>query len=168
MRNRIFSPLGGISETLIAPDTTFLTLAKVNSDQIMLARAPITAVDIQQITDYSITKSLDNDFLITTFGDTPVKIELRGINIYNLNGCSLSDTQTDKRQILAFYRKNKVSTDLDARFDLAIAGGPNETTSVFRCVIVSLRIMNNGQHNGIPTSHMMYDYAMVLVGAART
>ncbi len=166
---KIFNPLGGFSETQISQDdSAFITISKVNAGDILLARAPVTSIDIQQLTDYSLTKSLDNNFLVTTFGDTPVKIELRGINIYNLNGCQLGKTNADKTQIMSFYKKNKVSTDLEARFDLAIKGGKDEETPVFRCVIVSLRVMNNGQQQGVPTGHLLYDYTMTLIGASRT
>lgn len=175
---KIFDALGGISQNVLKGASSFIALIKVANNAAattriagissILASAPATAITIQQLTDFSLTKSLDNDFLVTAFGDTPVKIELKGINIIGIDNCYLdgSSAESAKTQILNFYDKNKVSANLQARFDLAISNGPKQPASCFRCVIVALNVSNSNQ-SGINAIHKTYDYSMSLIGVRK-
>lgn len=170
----VFSQLGAVSQSIIG-DQAFITIYKVDgkngaaskgSDiKSLLASAPATAIQIQQRADFSLTKSLSNDFMVAAFGDTPTAIELKGINIIGINNCII-DPRNDsaaKMQIMDFYQQNKVSANPDVRFDIAIANGPKQPAQCFRCVIVQLTVFNSNQ-NGQGTVHRMYDYTMSLVG----
>ena len=165
---KIFNRLGGVSETVVNSNknTAFITMSKVGGPDLLLARAPVTSVDVSQITDFSITKSLDYDFLVTTFGDTPTKIEIQGISFFNLNGCALNpSSNTAHQQIMTFYDKNKLSANLSARFDVAIAPVSKNKASVFRCVIVGLRVGNNAGRQEGP--NVSYTYTLSLVGVKK-
>lgn len=171
MRMKIFSPLGAVSQTVLEKDVAFITITKVGgtdntSVKTILASAPITDVSIRQRADFSLTKSLANDFLIAAFGDTPVQIDLRGINIIGINNCVLGvgTEESTRTQILDFYKKNKVSADQSARFDVAIAPGANKAASAFRCIICALDVANSNQ-NGQNAVHRTYNYSMSLIGA---
>lgn len=176
----IFAPLGAVSQNVLKGASSFITIKRVTnrdpattkmqrtSINTLLASAPATSISIQQLTDFSITKALDNDFLVTAFGDTPVKIELKGINIIGIDNCYLEEknSETVKTQILDFYAKHKVSADLQARFDVAISNGPNQPASCFRCVIVALNVVNSNQ-SGVNAIHKMYDYSLSLIGVSK-
>lgn len=164
---KIFNRLGGVSQQVVGNNNTaFITLSKVGGKSFLLARAPVTGVDVQQITDFSITKSLDYDFLVTTFGDTPTKIEIQGISFFNLNGCELNpSSDAAHQQIMTFYDKNKISANLTARFDVAIAPVSKSKVSVFRCVIVGLRVGNNAGRQEGP--NVSYTYTLSLVGVKK-
>ena len=166
----IFNPVGGLSQsTFINADQTpfnaFITIFSVATGDRLLGTAPVTGVLIQQLTDFSLTKSLNKDFLVATFGDTPTKIQLKGISFFNLNGCSLSGKKANQ-QILAFYKKNKISTNINNRVDIAIAEGKDKAPVAFRCVIVGLDSQNQSSADGIGNS--MYDYTMQLIGVERS
>lgn len=169
----IFNPFGSVNKTpLIYTDrngqqvtnVAFITISEAGGSDIVLGYAPITGVAIRQLTDYSITKSLNKDFLVATFGDTPTQITLKGINFFNINGCELASDTEAKEQIMDFYSKNKLSADRNKRFDIAIAASRN-STAAFRCVIVGLETQN--QSTGDGTSNIMYNYTMQLVGVER-
>ena len=172
-KTNIFSQLGAVSQSVIEKDRAFITITKVGGTsggtgdiRTILASAPVTAVNIKQLTDFSITKSLSNDFLVASFGDTPVQIQMQGINIIGINNCMLEASSSDstRTQIMEFYKKNKVSSDLTARFDVAIAQGPNQPAVGFRCIIIALDV-NNSNQSGMNTVHKTYNYSMSLIGA---
>jgi hypothetical protein len=162
---QIFSPTGSISTYKQVADgkKAYITLSAVGSEQgLLVGSAPITGVDIKQLTDYSVTKSLNKDFLVATFGDTPIQITLHGLNFFNMNGCALNmGDEADNRQILDFYKENRLSTDPSKRFDVAIASDESATVS-FRCVIVGLTTQNQSASDG--TNNRVYDYSMSLIG----
>lgn len=165
---RLFNPLGGVSETIVSTkNTAFITLSKVGGKSYLLAKAPVKGVDIRQLTDFSVTKSLDYDFLVTTFGDTPTQIEISGLSFFNLNGCPLSaQSASDHDQIMNFYDKNKISSNLSARFDVAVAPVSRSKTSVFRCVIVGLRVTNSAS-GPEQAGNISYNYTLSLVGVKK-
>ena len=169
----IFNPFGSVYKTpLIYTDNSgqqitnvaFITISEAGGDTIVLGYAPITGVAIRQLTDYSITKSLNKDFLVATFGDTPTQITISGINFFNINGCELAGDTESKEQIMDFYSKNKLSADRNKRFDVAIAAS-RDSTAAFRCVIVGLDTQNQYSTDGL--SNVMYKYTMQLVGVER-
>ena len=165
---RLFNPLGGVSESVISTqNTAFITLSKVGGKSYLLAKAPVKGVDIRQLTDFSVTKSLDYDFLVTTFGDTPTQIEISGLSFFNLNGCPLNpQSSKDHDQVMNFYDKNKISSNLSARFDVAVAPVSGTKTSVFRCVIVGLRVTNSSADSG-QAGNVSYNYTLSLVGVRK-
>ena len=162
----LFKPYGSISRSILVDGAnnfnTFITISSVGGGSILLGAAPVTGVSIQQLTDFSVTKSLDKDFLVATFGDTPVKITLSGISFFNLNGCRLNGSRKSNKQIMDFYRENKLSNRRSKRVDVSIASGAGETPVVFRCVIVALDTQNQADETGI--SNMLYSYTMTLIG----
>jgi hypothetical protein len=175
----IFPQTGGLSQNIIKGACAFISIVKVSQGSAATTRTgigsilasattPSTAINIQQLTDFSLTKSLDNDFLVTAFGDTPVKIELKGINIIGIDNCYLDGSRSEaaRSQILEFYDKNKVSSDHTARFDVAISNGPRQKASCFRCVIVGLNVSNSNQ-SGVNAVNKMYDYSMSLIGVKK-
>ena len=166
----VFNPMGSISQSVfINPSQTkfnaFIVITPINSDDKLLGTAPVTGVTIQQLTDFSITKSLDNDFLVSTFGDTPTKITLKGLSFFNLNGCALEDGDASRQQILDFYKTYRVSTDINNRVDISISKGDRTPPVAFRCVIVGLDTQNQSTGDGI--SNFMYSYTMQLIGVER-
>lgn len=166
----IFSPFGSVNRSKLTLDTgkkpvAFVTLSEVGGKSWLTGYAPVTGVGITQLTDFSITKSLDKDFLVAVFGDTPVKIVLRGVNFFNLNGCNLGSGRNGKKQVMSFYKSNRLSTAPQKRFDVAITVGADSTPVVFRCVIVGLETQNASTESGI--SNIMYSYTMQLIGVDR-
>jgi hypothetical protein len=169
----IFNPYGSVNRTPITytdakgqqvKNVSFITLSEAGGDNIVLGYAPITGVKIRRLTDYSVTKSLDDDFLVATFGDTPTSIVISGMNFFNINGCELSGDNESKAQIMDFYENNKISTDKTKRFDVAIANSKSSTVG-FRCVIVGLDLANESRGDGL--SNVMYNYTMQLIGVKR-
>jgi len=167
----IFSPLGGVSvNTFINSSQTkynaFIVISPADSDtDVLLATAPVTGVTIQQLTDFSVTKSLDSDFLVATFGDTPTKITLKGMSFFNLNGCMLGGDDVTKQQILDFYKEYKLSSNVHKRVDISISKGARVAPVCFRCVIVGLDAQNQSTNDGL--SNFVYNYTMQLIGVER-
>jgi hypothetical protein len=162
----LFSPVGSVNKAQLTDSSkvAYITISEAYGDNIILGYAPITGVDIKQLTDYSVTKSLFGDFLVSTFGDTPVMITLRGLNFFNINGCLLTGQKESKTQIMDFYKENRVSSAPSKRFDISIATS-STSTSAFRCVIVGLDTQNMSTDDGI--SNILYNYTMTLIGVDR-
>ena len=195
-RTTIFEPTGGanvsdLGDTKVA----FITIVPVKvantggkkekekeGSDVILAMAPMTEIEIRQLTDYSITKSLENDFIVATFGDTPVSITIRGINFFGLE-CKLGqevhwfdyllfragDKKKENQQILDFYNRNKLSANPSARFDVAIASSEpdgDQDTATYRCVVVGLDIINNAAREGA-TSNIAYNYMLTMIGVKK-
>lgn len=175
--NHLMNPMGGINQSIIktTDNVAFITIS-INKEtsggstlsdsasskwsRVQLAMAPVTGVDIQQMTDYSITKSLDKDFLIATFGDTPVQITLRGVNFFNLGDCYKGNAY---RYISDFYDDNKLSSNKNIRFDVAIASSKSNAVA-FRCVLVGLSLAND------TTTHagqIMASYTLSFIGVRK-
>ena len=166
-RLNIFNPRGSVSRALL--DTheknkiqSFITITSVGKSGILLGSAPVTGVQISQLTDFSVTKSLDMDFLVATFGDTPTRIQISGLSFFNLNGCNLGNTRADNQQIMNFYKENKLSNRNSNRVDISIASGVGEPPVAFRCVIVGLETKNQASDGGV--SNIAYSYTMTLIG----
>lgn len=169
-KNNLFNPFGSVNwSTLATPEQNgyqaFITITVADSDAILLGMVPVTGVRINQLTDFSVTKSLDRDFLVTTFGDTPTRIQLDGLTFFNLNGCSLTGSKSDRKQIMNFYKENKLSTDLSKRIDISIASGAGEAPVSFRTVLVGLDTVNKSNESGL--SNVMANYTMTLIGVER-
>lgn len=167
----IFKPSGSVNWSTLAGAEqdkfqAFITITVAGSNTILLGKSPVTGVQITQLTDFSLTKSLDRDFLVATFGDTPTRIQLKGLSFFNLNGCPLRGSLADRRQIMNFYKANKLSTDINKRLDISIASGAGETPVAFRTVLVGLETQNNATGDGI--SNVVYNYTMTLIGVERS
>ena len=169
-RINIFKPSGSINWSSLTTGEhdkfqAFITITVAGSNTILLGKTPVTGVQIGQLTDFSITKSLDNDFLVATFGDTPTRIQLKGLSFFNLNGCPLTGSAESKKQIMNFYKENKLSTDIHKRLDISIASGVGEPPVAFRTVLVGLETQNNASDTG--SSNRVYSYTMTLIGVER-
>lgn len=167
----IFGPFGSINKSILAtPEQSgfqsFITITVADSDEILLGMVPVTGVRINQLTDFSLTKSLDRDFLVATFGDTPTRIQLDGLTFFNLNGCALTGSKGEKQQIMNFYKENRLSTDINKRIDISIASGAGEVPVAFRTVLVGLDTANKSNEAGL--SNVMANYTMTLIGVERT
>ena len=170
-KNNLFSPFGSVNRsTLATPEQNgfqaFITITVADSDEILLGMVPVTGVRISQLTDFSVTKSLDRDFLVATFGDTPTRIQLDGLTFFNLNGCTFTGSKGEKQQIMNFYKENRLSTDITKRIDISIASGAGEVPVAFRTVLVGLDTVNKSTEAGL--SNVMANYTMTLIGVERT
>ena len=128
----------GASVADVPGSKTIITLQSDATTIIM--QAPITGVKISQSADYSLTKSLANDFLITAFGDQPVHITLRGLSIVTCKDTAVTNKkQQASGQILKFYEDNKISANPEKRIDVGIAG-LGDGSKAFRCALISMTI----------------------------
>ena len=171
--SHLINPIGGISQSIIksTDNVAFITLYRNRAKRgknipldnnakwptVHLAMAPVTGVEIQQLTDYSVTKSLDTDFLVATFGDNPVQITLRGVNFFNVSGCG------EQQYISDFYDSNKLSTNKNARFDVAIASNKTNTVA-FRCVLVGMTMSHD---TTVHAGQIMYNYTLSFIGVRK-
>ena len=170
--SNVFNPLGGISQSVFINRSqrafnAFIVISPIDSDgtEDLLATAPVTGVLIQQLTDFSVTKSLDKDFLISTFGDTPTKITLKGLSFFNLTGCAIGSGDVTRQQVLDFYKKYRISTNINNRVDISISKGEREAPVAFRCAIVGLDTQNQSTGDGL--SNLAYNYTLQLIGVER-
>lgn len=157
-------PNGGRVEAHQVTDTTSpayarLVLTDSSSSTILIATAPMLGITIEERADCNVTKALDGNFLITSFGDSPVKINITGMNILK-KICNNTDEST-YTSMSAFFDKNKVSADVHKRIKLIIATSYSETKS-YVCAIIGYDTVFREDDNefGINT------YSLHLIGVA--
>jgi len=166
---QIFNQAGAVSLFKLDETKPLITIATVDVDageskpNIFLANAPKTGISIKRLTDHNVTKSLGGDFLLSTFGDTPVDIQLSGLNIFATK-CDLGLGSTDYSDIMDFYEKNKVSTNPRKRIDITVSSGNDKPGQVFRCALVMLKAQSA---NDPEISNLLYTYSLSLIGVRR-
>lgn len=174
---QIFNPSGSVDVIEINGGTdsvAFFTLTKskeaspnpgtpaTKSEEtdILYGSMPVAGLSIDQAVDFSISKTLNKDFVISEFGDTPVQITMNGVNIYA--GCS--NIVEFGKQVLDFYEKNKLSTDPNIRLFLTITGNSTDKGS-FTCVLTKMRVIGPAMEKS--GSVPVYSYNMTLIGVRR-
>ena len=159
---KIFS-VRGYADTQSIPNeasiaTAQLLLTDDEKAAIIIASAPMLGIRIEERSDCNITKSLAGDFLISSFGDSPVKISIDGMNIIR-QVCSNKSATGDYPSITDFFDKNKVSTDIKKRVKLIIATSAN-TKKTYNCAIIGFDTVLDTEYNEYGSNR----YSLHLIG----
>ena len=158
---------GGVSVYNLADSSkALITLAvantgEANSTPVYLANAPQTGIRIKQLTDHSVNKALGGDFLLNSFGDTPVDIQLSGLNFFAMK-CDLGVSQPTDDDILQFYDDNKVSANPGRRLDITINSG--KSGKLFRCALIGMQAQSASDPEFV---NILYTYTLSLIGAPK-
>lgn len=150
---------GGVSTETVGKRKAFITFVGTKGKaltDVIVASAPMTAVQIGQKVDYSITKALGKDFLISAFGDQPVVITIDGMSIYAPDSTSHT---ADAKAIPTFYKNNRLSTDINNRVQVGIAGLAGGAQA-FSCAIISLEL----SATSAASVSGMCGYKLVMIG----
>ena len=175
-RTPVFNVLGSIN-TYTYPKSegkAFFTIAPVVKNQIvknyLTGAMPVTGLHIQEGVDFSITKSLSQDFLVAAFGDSPVTIMLRGISFDEVPECLPSNqttgadgktTTAQQDRAMEFYDRYKLSADIENRVDIGIS-----TTNIsYRCALIAMEVQKAGDGTG---NQNLYSYTIKLIGVRKT
>ena len=156
----VFSKAGAVSFQNAGKHKSLITIAQpktgIDKATVYLAFAPVTGISIKQLTDHTVNKALSGDFMLATFGDTPVDIQLSGLCFFG-SGCGGMFESLSDDDIMAFYARNKVSENPTARLDITMATSKN----AFRCALIGMRSQstNDAELNGL-----LYTYNLSLVG----
>jgi hypothetical protein len=156
-------PIFATNPSVSAHDTEDKTSVVITDDeltQVLQGRAPATGITVEQKVDYSISKSLKRDFIVDTFGDSPVHIGLDGLTILN---STCLDTEEKALTMEQFYAKHKLSADSKNRVNIGLSGGGKEPQS-FVCVLVGMR-STSAQDD---SKRSLIRYHLDLVGVTRT
>ena len=129
------------------------------ASQALYGNLPVTGLTIDQGVDHTVAKTLNKDFVISEFGDTPVQIVMNGVSFYG--DCQGGDWGESNKQIMDFYEKNKLSKDPKARFMLSITPGKTEC-GTFTCVLIRMKAIGPAmdKQGTVP----MYSYNISLIG----
>ena len=149
-------------------DDTGTSSSSDMTDTALFAYMPVTGMTIDQGVDASITKTLNDDFLVTAFGDVPVQIVLNGINFFDLeNDCIMKNEDINKlrqKQIMAFYERWKLSANIRNRLDISIvpANKGVDSGNTFVCALIKMRASAPiiDKSGSVPA----YRYNMTLIG----
>ena len=128
----------------------------------LYAYMPVTGVLVNQSVDMSISKTLNSDFLVSEFGDHPVQITLTGIDFF---GATCDSEQKKHQQILDFYQKWKLSTNINNRIDVSITQAASPVNGAFRCILMKMKTTAPGMDGqGLAP---VYRYEIDLIGVRR-
>ena len=157
--NKIFANPGSISQYSYSSgsvdgSTAFITLE--NLGDVLMATAPATGINISHAVDYSITKALDSNFLVSSFGFAPVSIVINGLSAYS-SWCGNSTASGDST-ITGFFYKYNVADNYKYRIRAAIKRGSSKEE--FYCVMLSLSLMASSDRT--PGAEQ---YTLTLIGA---
>lgn len=155
---KVFGSKPSISIHSDAGDYVSIVLADVSLSTVLNGRAPATGITIDQAVDYSISKSLKQDFIVDTFGDSPVKITLEGIEFLT-STCGENQDETIQQTIETFYDNNKLSADRTKRVLLGLSTNP-ERGSAFTCVLTGMRSVIDREG----ADKMYVKYSLTLIG----
>lgn len=141
--------------------TTTPGQGKQTEKEALYGNLPVSGLTIDQAVDHSIAKTLNKDFVISEFGDTPVQIGLNGVSFYGDCDGGTDGWGNDKEQILDFYEKNKLSANPKARLKLSITPGKTES-GTFVCVLTKMRAVGPllDKSGSVP----VYSYNITLIG----
>lgn len=158
---RIFKNKPSISVS-VTDDSTAVVIADGALKNVLQGRAPSTGIVIEQKVDCSISKSLKKDFIVDTFGDSPVQITLEGLTI--LNAACLGNGAGNGLTMEEFYEKYKLSANLSSRVVLGLSdGGKNGNSGkMFTCVLLGLQSSSTQNEARSGTIR----YRLTLVGVA--
>lgn len=157
----VFSKAGGVAFANLGKRPALITIVQpkgieMEDPKLYFAYAPATGISIKQLTDHTINKALSGDFMLASFGDTPVDIQLSGVCFFGVK-CGQMQAQLSNNDIMEFYNKNKVSENPSARLDITMGTSNN----AFRCALIGMKSQstNEGDMNGL-----LYTYNLSLVG----
>jgi hypothetical protein len=155
---------GGVIRHDVADYPTYITMWADAGDAlgaVLMSTAPASRIRITEGVDYTLSKSLSGDFLVSTFGHKPLTIEIDGFDIF-YDRCKVA---ADKPTVQAFYDKWNVHVNKDARINVGMAGASGAGTA-YRCVLVALTRSTDAV-SGLDTEGVG-SYNMVLLGAQLT
>lgn len=156
----VFSKAGGISFHDAGEHKSLITIVQPGTGSekttIYLAFAPLTGISVKQLTDHTVNKALSGDFMLATFGDTPVDIQLSGLCFFGAR-CDGMFEGVSNDDIMEFYARNKVSENPTARLDITMATSNN----AFRCALIGMRSQST---NDTELNGLLYTYNLSLVG----
>lgn len=134
---------------------------KQTETEALYGNLPVSGLTIDQAVDHSIAKTLNKDFVISEFGDTPVQIVMNGVSFYGECTGSTDGWGNNNEQIMDFYEKNKLSKDPKARLKLSITPGKTES-GTFTCVLIKMRAVGPllDKNGSVP----VYSYNITLIG----
>lgn len=124
---------------------TFCTVYTRNTNGNLRAafkgKNPVTAVTVRARVDWAAFKSLSGDYLVSSFGQSAVAIEITGISLYKDTCDNLSSSS-----IPHFYGKNNVGTRPNARVIVQITG--SGSTMSYKCVLVECTLQAQNGDTG--------------------
>lgn len=160
----IDDPFGNTVASSFKAVAGFNMIGRGNGSSALYANMPITGVNITQGVDMSIAKTLNADFVVSEFGDSPVQISLSGINFYGNISCNGIGLLQNK-QVMDFYEANKLSTDIGNRLDISITPAASPRSGTFRCILVKMKSTTPiSQQQAVTPA---YSYEMSLIGVRR-
>ena len=129
--------------------------------QALFGNLPVSGLTVDQAVDHTISKTLNRDFVISEFGDTPVQIVMNGVSFYGDCEGAADGWGNTNEQIMDFYEKNKLSKDPSARFTLSITPGQTEC-GTFTCVLIKMKAIGPAmeRQGTVP----VYSYNITLIG----
>lgn len=128
----LFKP--GISSSALRDHDAYIMLsgnAGTTLNEVILARAPLSSIEVEETVNVHLSGAMNNDVLVTAFGQQPVKISIRGMEIYGSSSCPGAVVDSGAT-VSAFYKTYNIHNNVQARVDLSI--GP----AVYTCVLVAL------------------------------
>lgn len=155
---------GGVSRQQLAGNTTYITFLAEGGgalSKLLAATAPAEQVRIDAGVDFSLSKSLAGDFLVSTFGYRPVMIVISGLDIYN-DPCLIA-AGGGQETVQSFFDKWNVHANKTARIDVGMASAGSSGVA-YRCVLVDLKRMSAQELTGGGVGR----YVMTLYGAKVT
>ena len=135
-----------------------IVVATGDLNTVLQGRAPATGITIEQTVDYAISKSLNQDFIVDTFGDSPVRIILEGIEFLT-EVCNGEQSDAAKETVEAFYDKNKLSADNVKRVALGLSSQTGQGQA-FTCVLTGMRSVVDRES----ADKMYIKYNLTLIG----
>lgn len=130
---------GGISRQTLPGNTTYITLWADGGEALsglLSTSAPAEQIRIDAGVDYSFNKSLDGDFLVSTFGYRPVMIVINGLDIYNDTCVTLAGG--NRETVQSFFDKWNVHANKKARINVGMASAGSSGVA-YKCVLVELK-----------------------------
>lgn len=129
--------------------------------KLLAATAPAEQIRVDAGVDFSLSKSLAGDFLVSTFGYRPVMIVISGLDIYN-DPCLIASGE-GQETVQSFFDKWNVHANKTARIDVGMASAGSSGVA-YRCVLVDLKRMSAQELTGGGVGR----YVMTLYGAKVT
>jgi len=143
----LFNAKPAINPYYYAPDNNgdaTIVMADAALTAYVSGRAPMTGITIEQKVDFSINKTLNKDFIVDVFGDSPTYIVIEGFNILaactneNEGGGESGQVLGIAKGMATFYKENNVGTNKDKRISLSVYYS-KEDKRTFQCILVGMR-----------------------------
>ena len=158
---RAFPKCGG---STLGKKMAYLTMSILHGGSkvaLIEADAPVTGCRILENVDQTAYKFLGGkDVLIASFGDTPVRINISGMNL--LAVISSSNTAGSIDSIPKLYNKYKLSANPKARFKIGISWAKNQAS--YECVLVGMSLDATARD---VTDSGISEYSLEFIGVSR-